>query len=174
MISKKAYILVGDDLTGKTNFQKRVIWHLCDVNRTVRLLRNKVFAVSHRDAPRKFQTLFAMNRSFQEKLSDYISMENYFANFFKDANVCIMSSHSHGDCIDDIRSMKEHLEARYYDVSSVYFSNHLNAATSAISRLNWSQRIVLNNPHSPENWEDQINDAAQIFTRHLIKAADAY
>lgn len=174
MISRKAYILIGDDLTGKTSFQKRLILHLCGVDTSWRLNCNLIHQITHRNAPRKMQTLFTMSRSYQEKLADYKDMENYFSNFFREANLCIMSSHSHGSSINDIRAMKGYLEGRYYDVSSVYFSNHLNAATSAISSLNWYQRIVFDNPPSPENWEAQIDNAALVFADHLIKMANFY
>jgi hypothetical protein len=34
-----------------------------------------------------------MNRSFQEKISDYTTVKNFFANHFKDADIAILSSH---------------------------------------------------------------------------------
>src|ERR1043165_7384441 len=145
MITKTAYILIGDNNTGKTSFQKWLIWHLCEDDKFNKLNTNLIHQIKHRDSQRKLKTLFTMNRSVQEKMGDYKSVDNYFLNFFKDADVCVLSSHSHPPCIDHIRQMIEHLNKKYYNVSSVFFSNHLDINTEEISLLNWHERILIDN-----------------------------
>ncbi|MCW3074262.1 MAG: hypothetical protein JWP69_1331 [Flaviaesturariibacter sp.] len=175
MIAKWAYILIGDDQTGKTTFQKWLIWHLCHINKFDRLHVNQVHPIAHRDAPRKFKTLFTMNRSVQEKMADtYLSMENFFTSHFHDADVCILSSHAHGQSINDISFMINALGDRYYNIGAVFFSNHLNANTQAIARLPWQERISVRNPTNSEGWEDQVDEAAHYFSEMLIRKAIHY
>src|ERR1700722_1591034 len=116
MISKWAYILIGENDTGKTSFQKYLIWYLCDLNKFDKLNTNLVHQINHRNSPRKLKTLFTINRSVQEKMDTYLSIDNYFYNFFCDADICILSSHSNGACINDIDSMIKELKKKYYNV----------------------------------------------------------
>lgn len=173
MIAKTAYILIGDNNTGKTTFQKWLIWHLCHDDKFNKLNTNLVHQIKHRDAPRKLKTLFTMNRSMQEKMDVYETVANYFFTHFKDADVCILSSHSHRPCIDDIRSMIENLNERYYNTSVVFFSNHLNINSEEISQLNWQDRIFIENPIA-KNWDDQINNGAKYLAETIIKKATIY
>jgi hypothetical protein len=175
MITKTAYILIGDNDTGKTTFQKYLIWHLCEDDKFSKLNTNLIHHIKHRDSQRKLRTLFTMNRSMQEKMADtYETIDNYFRTFFKDADVCILSSHSHNPCIDDIRQMIVHLNNKYYNVSAVFFSNHLNTFTEEISQLNWQERILIDNSYSVEHWEDQINKGARYFSDMIIRKAIRY
>lgn len=175
MIAKLAYILIGDNDTGKTNFQKYLIWHLCHEDKFNKLNTNLIHEIKHRDSPRKLKTLFTMNRSIQEKMTDtYLTIDNYFQTFFKDADVCILSSHSHNPCINDIRKIVEYLNKRYYNTSVVFFSNHLNSNTQEISQLQWQERILIKNPPNTEGWENQINDGAKYLAETIIKKASIY
>lgn len=171
MIKKIAYILIGDDRTGKTSFQKYLILHLCGVDKFSKLNTNLVHHIIHPESPRKLKTLFTINRSVQEKMHEYDSVENYFANYFKDADVCILSSHSHGNCINDIDKMIEILKSKYYNVEVVFFTNHLNDRTSEISKLNWDSRNMIENPYNEGNWESQIEYGAKIFGDLIIRYA---
>lgn len=173
MLRKSAYILIGDNDTGKTTFQKYLIWFLCGIDKFNKLNTNLVHPINHRDAPRKLETLFTMNRSIQEKMGDYKNVDNYFHSFFRDADICILSSHSHSPCIDEIREMIIQLNRKYYNVSSVFFSNHLNPATEEISTLNWEERIIINNP-SAEDWETQIKNGAEYFSQMIIRKSHQY
>ena len=75
MISSWAYILIGNNGTGKTTFQKEIIQYLCGVEEIQRLQINKVFPIRHPDAPEDFKSLFAMNRSFQEKKKGMVILD---------------------------------------------------------------------------------------------------
>jgi len=174
MIARFAYILIGDDLTGKTTFQKYILWHLCGVDRFAQLKTNLVWDVTHRNAPRKLRTLFTINRSVQEKMKDYGTLQNYFDSYFQDADVCILSSHAHPPCINDIEFMLQELQNRYYNVNVVFFSNHLNANTQQISRLSWQERILIDNPNNSDGWQTQIDRAAHQFVDMILKKSEFY
>ena len=169
MIKKTAYILIGDDLTGKTTFQKYLIFYLCNIDKFTKLNTNLIHNIVHLESPRKLKTLFTINRSIQEKMNDYESVENYFDNYFRDADICVLSSHSHGQCIREIEKMIEILKSKYYNVEAVFFSNHLNQSTSEISKLNWDSRTMIENPNNEENWENQIEKGAIRFVDLIIR-----
>jgi len=171
MIKKTAYILIGDDRTGKTTFQKYLILHLCGVDKFTKLNTNLIHEIIHPESPQKLNTLFTINRSIQEKMSEYKSVDQYFNNYFKNADICILSSHSHGNCIHEISNMIEILNGKYYNVEAVFFTNHLNSATYEISKLNWSGRNLIENPINYENWESQIELGAKLFGDLLIRHA---
>lgn len=171
MIKKTAYILIGNDRTGKTTFQKYLIWHLCGVDKFTKLNTNLIHQIIHPESPRKLKTLFTINRSIQEKMNDYASIERYFTDYFRDADICILSSHSHDNCINEISKMIEILKGKYYNVEAVFFTNHLNSATEEISKLNWDSRNIIENPINNENWESQIELGAKLFGDLLIRYA---
>lgn len=171
MIKRTAYILIGDDQTGKTSFQKYLIYHFCGIDKFTKLNTNLIHNIIHPESPRKLKTLFTINRSIQEKMSEYKSVENYFKNYFKDADICILSSHSHGNCINDVEKMIEILKSKYYNVEAVFFTNHNNLQTSEISKLNWNSRNMIQNPTSVDNWEQQIEYGAKIFGDLIIRYA---
>lgn len=174
MISKWAYILIGNNDTGKTSFQKWVIWHLCKVDKFTKLNMNLIHQINHRDSPRKLKTLFTINRSIQEKMGEsYESIDDYFHRLFQDADVAILSSHS-SQHLPDIEQMMDHLNRRYYNVCAVFFSNHLNFDTQQIALLNWNEKIVINNPENNENWERQIEEGANFFANMIIRKANQY
>ena len=169
MIKKTAYILIGDDKTGKTTFQKYLILHLCGIDKFTKLNTNLVHSIIHPESPRKLKTLFTINRSVQEKMGDYKTIDNYFDKFFKNADICILSSHSHGNSIDDIRRMIERLNEKFYNVESVFFTNHLNSNTQEISKLNWQSRNLIENPINNKEWEKQIELGAKFFGDLIIR-----
>src|SRR5208282_1268449 len=114
MFSYWAYILVGNNETGKTSFQRNLVSHLCG-KRYSRLPLNIVKNVTHPRAPQGLKTIFTANRSFQEKLSTYQSVDNYFKHFFEDADICLLSSHTSGKAKQHIDEMIQHLKRRYYN-----------------------------------------------------------
>lgn len=92
MYSRWAYILVGNNDTGKTSFQRNVVSELCGIKYD-RLPRNIVKDINHPRAPRKLRTIFTSNRSYQEKIGEYKTVENYFSVFFREADICFLASH---------------------------------------------------------------------------------
>lgn len=172
MFSNWAYILIGDNNTGKTSFQKYLVEALCQETYT-RLPRNIVKNITHPRAPKGLNTLFTANRSFQEKRVEYINPKNYIKNFFKDADICILSSHSHGSSIQDVQIMMEELKSRMYNVAGVFWSNDYSQESSEISKLHWQERLWINNPtlQNEEAIANQLRNVAYRFSEMLISRA---
>lgn len=174
MFSSWAYILIGNNNTGKTSFQRNVVAELCNEH-YARLPRNVVKAISHPRAPRKLATVFTCNRSYQEKLDEYKSVENYFDHFFQDADICFLSSHSHGDSCKHVEEMMHQLKLRCYNVAGIFWSNGFNADAQAISALPWQERLWIENPllEDPSKVPAQLAHVAREFVELLIERSHA-
>ena len=81
-------------------------------------------------------TISTMNRSYQEKLSEYGDIESFFSGHFKDAGICILSSHAHSSSEAEIKAMIRELRLRAYNVAAVFFSNAYTNNAMQISLLN--------------------------------------
>lgn len=122
MLSYWAYILIGDNDTGKTSFQKYLVSDLCN-RQYERLRSNRLTRITHPRMPRGVAKLWTMNRSYQEKIAEYGDVANFFRSHFEEADICILSSHAHGPSIDHLREMIRELRLRAYNVAAVFFSN---------------------------------------------------
>ena len=170
MFSYWAYILVGPNDTGKTHFQRSLIGHLCGVHYE-RLPINVVNEVNHPRAPRAFKTLFTMNRSYQEKVSLYKSVERFFRKkeFFKEADACVLSSHLSEE---DVSEMITHLKKRCYNVAGVFWSNAYTRRTAEIALLPWDEKLWIENPRRRTDQVDaQLDRLAEHFSQFLIARA---
>jgi hypothetical protein len=169
MFSRWAFILIGNNDTGKTSFQKYLVAELCNVHYK-RLRRNMVTPVTHRRAPRKWETIFTCNRSYQEKLREYRSVEYYFEHFFQEADICFLSSHSHGDAREHVEQMIRELQRRHYNVASVFWSNAFDEEARMISQLPWQERLWIDNPVVEASAiQGQLCRLAREFTELLIE-----
>jgi GTPase SAR1 family protein len=174
MFSSWAYVLIGDNNTGKTSFQRYLVEALCQ-EKYIRLPRNVIKEIVHPRAPKKLKTLFTANRSYQEKQSEYLSPKNYINSFFKDADICILSSHSHGTSIQDVQVMIDELVQRAYNVAGVFWSNDFGSAAQNISLLAWQERLWIENPYLEDADEisSQIKNQAYEFAEILLARAYA-
>ena len=145
MFSHWTYVLVGSNDTGKTTFQRYLVRHLCGV-RYDRLPLNIVSQITHHRAPRQMRTLFTSNRSYQEKKDKYGSVENYFKKFFRDADVCFLSSHAGGSARQQIAEMISQLRRRCYNVGGVFWSNSDSGDSQRAAGLPWNEVFWINNP----------------------------
>jgi hypothetical protein len=123
--------------------------------------------------PRGCAKLMSMNRSYQEKVTEYVDMDNYFQGHFKDADICIMSSHTHDPSITHLGEMIRHLKLRCYNPKAVFFSNGFNDKARAISLLDWEERLWIDNPvcQSEDEFLKQIWRRAEEFANLLIARA---
>lgn len=171
MLSYWAYILIGNNDTGKTGFQKYVVSELCD-QRYERLPRNLVTEITHPRMPRGVATLSTMNRSYQE-IAEYENVAKFFRKYFKEADICILSSHAHNPAIDHLRDMIQELRRYAYNVAAVFFSNGYNEEAAEISLLDWDERLWLDNPpvDSKAEIQMQIERLAKEFVQLLIARA---
>lgn len=172
MFSYSAYILIGNNSTGKTSFQKHLLKHL--TNKTYsRLPINLKAEIDHPRMPRGFETIFTMNRSYQEKSDLYKNVPRFFKKHFKYANICILSSHASGRCIDDVGLMIDFLRENCYNVYGVFFSNAYGADAMNICRsLDWDERLWVKNPLAKgERVQVQLTRLGQEFGEMLIARA---
>lgn len=173
MFSSWAYILIGDNNTGKTSFQRYLVEALCGVKYN-RLPRNVVKTVTHPRAPKKLQTLLTANRSYQEKLKEYKSVENYLSAFVKDADILVLSSHSHGTALTEVQAMHRQLTLRAYNVAGVFWSNDFGTNASQISSdVPWQERMWIENPSlaNEASIQKQIRAQAFEFAEILVERA---
>jgi len=168
-----AYILIGDDGVGKTTFQKNVILNLCNVDRSRRLDVNLIHEITRRDMPRGLKNIFTMNRSIQEKMDVYQSVDRFFDHHFSSEDICILSSHASGGSYDDVERMIYRLKHEGYNVSGVFLSNGWTGDAQRIATLPWHETLWINNPHLEH--KDQIDarlaDLADRFCDNLVRRA---
>ncbi len=171
MLSYWAYILIGDNDTGKTGFQKSLVSELCN-QQYQRLPRNMVQDITHPRMPRGVATLSTMNRSYQE-VEEYGDVANFFQKYFMEADICILSSHTHNPAINQLREMIRELKLRAYNVAVVFFSNGYNNDAAEISLLDWDERLWLDNPKVDTETEiqSQIEQLAKEFAQILVARA---
>ena len=162
----QAYVLLGNNNTGKTTFQKNLIEFLTG-QKYERLDCNKTF--EFRNANGEVKGIFVMSRSFQEKTDLYVDIENYFNRFFIEKEYAILSSHL--ETIDICELIKQ-LKKKWYNVNAVFFLNSLEndrMDNKNISLLDWDSRIVVQNHTDLSIWQDLISHEAKAFSNMLLK-----
>lgn len=172
MLSRWIYVLVGNNDTGKTSFQKRLIYHLTGYT-YARLDRNVTFEITHEYAPKKLNNIFFMSRSFQETKGEYETIRKYFESYFKEEDICILSSHSDNSCFQELLDVLKEGRKRKYNVGGVFWSNANTDQTSEISCFDWDERFHLENPkvENEAKWKEQIDGLAWEFAEMLIRRA---
>src|SRR5690606_38750976 len=99
------------------------------------LNKNFIHNVKRTNFPSTIHTLFTMNRSYQE-VKSYNNVNDYFKKHFKEADICLLSSHLE---IEDIEEMIYNLHKRYYNVAGVFWRNKVNRyAADIAAKLNWN------------------------------------
>ncbi len=131
-------------MTGKTTLQKLLIEKICGHSYD-RLPTNIRFNIIHPEIKRKYQNISFANRSYQEKMDEYGTVDEYFQNYFSPADISIISSHLDiGHLTEMIRNGRQ----RFYNVTGVFFSNSIDLShfgNSQISLLEWDERLVIEN-----------------------------
>ncbi len=173
MYSHWAYILIGNNNTGKTSFQRHIVEALCGVRYT-RLPRNVVNIVTHPRAPKGFNTIFTCNRSFQEKLGEYKTVPNYFNHFFQDADICFLSSHTNGNSIQEVSAMLSELKRRCYNVGGIFWSNGFDTNAEQIAQLSWTEVFWIDNPvlTDAHDIKAQLERTTKHFAEMLVARAN--
>lgn len=161
--SKQLFIIIGDDRTGKTTLQKLLIDRICGFGYE-RLPVNRRFDIINPEIKGKYKTISFGNRSYQEKISDYVSVDNYFQNHFQQADIAFISSHL---VLADIQQMITNGRGLFYNVNGVFWTNSIQndpARNSQVSLLDWDERLVIENPIT----EDEV-----VIDRQLNSIADS-
>lgn len=172
MLSRWAYVLIGNNDTGKTSFQKHLVYDLSGLEYK-KLTSNLVTDITHPRMPRGVAKLFTMNRSYQEKIGEYVDVSGFFSDHFKSEDICILASHTGGPSIDHLRDIIDGLHSRVYNVAGVFFSNGFNRDAKKIALLDWDERLWLKNPpaDSDEEIQSQLARLAREFSQMLIARA---
>ena len=114
-----------------------------------------------------------MSRSNQE-VPKHDDVADFFWNDFKQADICILSSHTRKPAIGQLREMIHQLRLRACNVAVVFFSNGYNSRNAyEISALDWDERLLLDNPKksSEEAIQSQIEELAKEFAQLLVARA---
>ncbi|MCC7332192.1 MAG: hypothetical protein IT232_06245 [Flavobacteriales bacterium] len=160
--SKQLFIFIGDDRTGKTTIQKLLIDRLCGFGYD-RLPVNRQFDITHPEIKRKYQSISFGNRSYQEKIGEYETVDNYFQNHFRQADIAFISSHL---VLSDIQQMIANGRNLFYNVNGIFWTNSIESngtVNSQISSLEWNERFVITNP---------LSENEQVIQRQLEQIAD--
>lgn len=179
LLSRWLFVLVGENDSGKTSFQRHLIAYLCDAVYT-RLPRDTVFEVRHPRAPRNFATIACANRSYQEKRTENGSVENYILHVVPEADVTIVASHAGPGDMPDVEEMLRVGRRRGYNMAAVFFENALSSTTADISELDWQERLLMCNPPvregdgKEEKIQEQLRLAAVQFGDLLIARTASY
>lgn len=168
--SKWLFVLLGNDQTGKTSLQKKIIKLLSDDNRDIRLECNNVFQITHPYLIRKISTFSIGNRSYQEKIDDYKTVSGYFENYLQQADFNIFSSHL---ICADVEQIITLAHRKYFNVCGIFLSNSIEANqidNAEISQLPWDERLVANNPITSNSdlQDKQLQSIAEVFIQMLI------
>lgn len=166
--TKLLFIIIGDDRTGKTTLQKLLIEKLCNTSYD-RLPTNISLEITHPEIKRKYKRISFGNRSYQEKRSEYGTVEEYFSNHFNDCEISFISSHLVANEIDQMISQGKR---RFFNVNAIFFSNSINQnllSNSQISEFNWDERFLIDNPLVQEkSIHNQLNLIAENVVDLLI------
>jgi hypothetical protein len=166
-----SYLLLGENETGKTTFQRCLIREL-NGRQYEKLPRNKTVDITHPRFPRAYETLFTMNRSYQEQR--YKSVADFFKTSFDfNADISVLSSHVNGSKLVVTEFINE-LHSHCINVSAVFFSNGFSTSAKEIAALNFDERLWVDNPviNSGKTQEKLINEQIERrvseFTTMLI------
>jgi hypothetical protein len=164
--SKQLFVLIGDDRTGKTTIQKLLINKLTDKGLYIKLPVNVDADITHLEIKRKYQTISFANRSYQEKQSEYGTVDEYFKNHFKDTDIAFISSHL---VLSDIKKMIKNGRRRFYNVNGVFWTNSIedNPSDNAdIAALDWNERFIIFNSLSDD--EETINAQLELIADSIV------
>lgn len=102
----------------------------------------------------------------------YKSIRYYFKHFFKDADICVLSSHAHGSA-SEIAEMIQELKQRCYNVAGVFWSNGFDDDARQIAMLPWTELLWVENPivRDRERMAVQLDEIARHFSELLIARA---
>ena len=171
MLSNWIYILVADNNSGKTTFQKRLIYHLRGEEKS-KLHSNHNRGVMWPKLSTVLPHIFFMGKSLQEN-SRFKNPANYFSKYFDtDAPVCVLSTHATG-CKTDVEGMIYEAHKLVYNVCGVFFHNNFDQEQyRELSALNWDKRLWIDNPiTSGDSWKKQIDSEALKFVEFLMARA---
>lgn len=165
--SKQLFVLIGDNLTGKTTLQKLLLKKITMVDRTQsRLPTNHVYNIIHPEIKRKYETISFGNRSYQEKIDTYETVDGYFKDHFGDADIAFISTHL---VLPDIQQMIICGRGLFFNVVGVFWSNSIAndlIKNSDISLLDWDERLLISNNTIED--QEQIMNQLDLIAENIV------
>lgn len=169
-ITKKLlFVLIGNDRTGKTTFQKLLIEKLHGITYE-KLECNNAYALKKELDDAQLRISYS-NRSYQEKAVKYYggTVDEYFAKHFNPTDVAVISSHLNKS---DVEEILKNGKSKFYNVIGVFFTNSITinpGFNEQISALNWDERLVTDNPPATGTAIDkQLEENASSFADYLV------
>ncbi|MCX6141834.1 MAG: hypothetical protein NTZ35_01305 [Ignavibacteriales bacterium] len=171
--SKWLFVFVGNNETGKTTLQKKIVKLLSDDNRDIRLDCNLVFHITHPYLIRKLSTFSIGNRSYQEKVADYHSVREYFDNHMPEADFYTFSTHL---VLADVEQIITHAHAHFLNVCGIFLRNSIEdnpVENAAIAQLPWDEKLYADNPKTDirDTQDEQLQRIAETLVQMLIHRA---
>lgn len=163
------FVLLGNNNTGKTTFQKKILYKLFGWKYD-KLPSKKVHVLPA--GYNMHETIFIMGRSLQEWLGK-VTVPGMFKNDIEEADIVVLSSHvddSYG-CMEDIRQMIEYGHLYGYNVCAIMFENsdRSTARYQSAMAMPWDKRIYFVNPRtsSESRMEAQLEQLATEFIEYI-------
>jgi hypothetical protein len=176
VLSRWLFILIGNDRTGKTTVQRRLV-ELLNGQHYTSLPSDRAYDLNDFAFRKKCRRFFVAGRSYQEPrgTTRYRSVQEYFARAFDGvgADICLgfMASHLEPQAV---REMIDEAHDRFWNVCGIFLSNGVasnQAANQEISRLGWDERWYAENPSTDDEvvWNRQLNEIAESIMQMLIE-----
>ncbi len=146
MRSHWAFVLLGQNNTGKSTLQRNLVNQLCGKH-FKKLHSNRVHKITHPQLSTVVGDMFVMGRSIQEQ-ARFSCVRDYFERGgYQPADICILSSHSGSDNLSDVADFIKELRRDVFNVAGVFFENNTYEDLRNLSELAWDERIWLSNNH---------------------------
>jgi hypothetical protein len=171
MLSRWVYLLIGDNNTGKTTFQRKLVEHLCSHSRK-KLESNRSYEISPNFKTDGLKSIHILGRSFQEREATR-DIDRYFCTLFPHEDLSILSSHS---IYNDIIRVIENCHNNFYNVCAIFFSNSAKQYTGGITHIRFQDMLFLKNDplDKKELIEEQLSTLAKEFSSLLIARSHSY
>lgn len=141
---KLFFVLIGNNNSGKTKIQKKLIELICG-EFYEKLPSNKIYDILIPNLKQKYNKIFFGNRSYQEINTEGKKVEDFFPDELKEADLVFVSSHLKKIDIDEIIFFAK---SNFYNVIGLFLYNSIDKnldLNKEISLLNWDKRIILEN-----------------------------
>ena len=156
---KKVYILLGDDKSGKTTFQKYLIEELLGIKYS-RMQSDLVLDVRHTKC--KYPYIYFIGRSIQERNKVHENIEKHVNQVMQCEDTCFFLS-SHIVVYDDIRKLVSAIKAWTDNITFIYLiNNKYTFLNKLVKETRVRQHYTLLTPYT-QNWKHVLKYETKSF-----------